>query len=251
MRQSSTQRAAGAFLGGLSRDGLKAKAFRVLAMVLAAAVGAGPGVGRGDGRGVCRAGGCSAVGARPGPAGGAGPRSPPPGRRSAARGRRRGPRQRLGPRVGSSPRGVQGSAVEEPCPLLRSFCTESSGFGWLRSPKNPERRETNRLTVTSRTPSATAICRCFQPSCFRCQARIRRHSRKSDGSKCSGSMPYYRAQKLSVVLQRSVLPRQKSFASLHILTRRASEGSEALPSLARRVRMSFFGARVISRSVRR
>ena len=43
----------------------------------------------------------------------------------------------------------------------------------------------------------------------------------------------------------SVLPRQESFASLHILTRRASEGSEALPSLARRVRMSFFGARVI------
>jgi len=42
-----------------------------------------------------------------------------------------------------------------------------------------------------------------------------------------------------------VLPRQGSFASLHILTRRASEGSEALPSLARRVRMSFFGARVI------
>jgi hypothetical protein len=40
-------------------------------------------------------------------------------------------------------------------------------------------------------------------------------------------------------------PRQESFASLHILTRRASEGSEALPSLARRVRMSFFGARVI------
>src|SRR5208282_634582 len=33
--------------------------------------------------------------------------------------------------------------------------------------------------------------------------------------------------------------------SAHILTRRASEGSEALPSLARRVRMSFFGARVI------
>ena len=50
----------------------------------------------------------------------------------------------------------------------------------------------------------------FQPSCFRCQARIRRHSRKSDGSKCSGSMSYYRAQKLSVVLQRSVC--RKSFA---------------------------------------
>ena len=33
---------------------------------------------------------------------------------------------------------------------------------------------------------------------------------------------------------------------MHILTRRASEGSEALPSLARRVRMSFFGARVIA-----
>ncbi len=43
-----------------------------------------------------------------------------------------------------------------------------------------------------------------------------------------------------------ILPRQESFASLHILTRRASEGSEALPSLARRVRMSFFGARVIA-----
>ncbi len=43
----------------------------------------------------------------------------------------------------------------------------------------------------------------------------------------------------------ALLPRQESFASLHILTRRASEGSEALPSLARRVRMSFFGARVI------
>jgi len=43
----------------------------------------------------------------------------------------------------------------------------------------------------------------------------------------------------------TLLPRQESFASLHILTRRASEGSEAFPSLARRVRMSFFGARVI------
>ena len=38
-------------------------------------------------------------------------------------------------------------------------------------------------------------------------------------------------------------------SSLHILTRRASEGSEALPSLARRVRMSFFGARVIDPQV--
>ena len=46
-----------------------------------------------------------------------------------------------------------------------------------------------------------------------------------------------------------LLPRQESFASLHILTRRASEGSEALPSLARRVRMSFFGARVIFQAV--
>jgi hypothetical protein len=46
-----------------------------------------------------------------------------------------------------------------------------------------------------------------------------------------------------------LLSRQESFASLHILTRRASEGSEALPSLARRVRMSFFGARVIIREL--
>ena len=40
--------------------------------------------------------------------------------------------------------------------------------------------------------------------------------------------------------QNDILPRQESFASLHILTRRASEGSEALPSLAHWVRMSFF-----------
>ena len=50
---------------------------------------------------------------------------------------------------------------------------------------------------------------------------------------------------LTDVYTGSILPRQESFASLHILTRRASEGSEALPSLARRVRMSFFGAKVI------
>ena len=50
----------------------------------------------------------------------------------------------------------------------------------------------------------------------------------------------------SILAVTSILPRQESFASLHILTRRASEGSEALPSLARRVRMSFFGARVIA-----
>ena len=47
-----------------------------------------------------------------------------------------------------------------------------------------------------------------------------------------------------------ILPRQESFASLHILTRCASEGSEALPSLARRVSMSFFGARVIRSAFR-
>ena len=58
-----------------------------------------------------------------------------------------------------------------------------------------------------------------------------------------------RTPRTSTILQLAdldVLPRQESFASLHILTRRASEGSEALPSLARRVSMSFFGARVIS-----
>src|SRR5262249_41133063 len=37
-----------------------------------------------------------------------------------------------------------------PYPLLRGFCTEGSGLGWLRSPENPERQETNRLTVTWR-----------------------------------------------------------------------------------------------------
>ena len=54
---------------------------------------------------------------------------------------------------------------------------------------------------------------------------------------------------LSSGLLSILLPRQESFASLHILTRRASEGSEALPSLAGRVRMSFFGARVIIASL--
>ena len=53
---------------------------------------------------------------------------------------------------------------------------------------------------------------------------------------------------VALVSHELILPRQESFASLHILTRRASEGSEALPSLARRVRMSFFGARVIDRT---
>src|SRR5271157_4922689 len=53
---------------------------------------------------------------------------------------------------------------------------------------------------------------------------------------------------VALVSHELILPRQESFASLHILTRRASEGSEALPSLARRVRMSFFGARVIART---
>jgi hypothetical protein len=67
------------------------------------------GVGRGADGGPGRAGGCPAVGARPGPAGGAGRHSPPPGRRSVAQERRRGPRGRLGPQVGSCSRGVRGS----------------------------------------------------------------------------------------------------------------------------------------------
>src|SRR5271157_2346239 len=54
-----------------------------------------------------------------------------------------------------------------------------------------------------------------------------------------------RARRVGSGSNKVILPRQESFASLHILTRRASEGSEALPSLACRVRMSFFGARVI------
>src|SRR5208337_2411720 len=54
-----------------------------------------------------------------------------------------------------------------------------------------------------------------------------------------------RARRVGSGSNKVILPWQESFASLHILTRRASEGSEALPSLARRVRMSFFGARVI------
>ena len=42
---------------------------------------------------------------------------------------------------------------------------------------------------------------------------------------------------------RGITPARK-FRILAHTNRRASEGSEALPSLARRVRMSFFGARV-------
>ena len=60
----------------------------------------------------------------------------------------------------------------------------------------------------------------------------------------------WRRQPQGIPNEPTILPRQESFASLHILTRRASEGSEALPSLARRVRMSFFGARVIILSPR-
>src|SRR5208337_625896 len=48
------------------------------------------------------------------------------------------------------------------------------------------------------------------------------------------------------LLCRLYYPGKKVSHPYHILTRRASEGSEALPSLARRVSMSFFGARVIS-----
>ena len=62
---------------------------------------------------------------------------------------------------------------------------------------------------------------------------------------CSWLHTNRRATTRLLLRRTEFLPRQESFASLHILTRRASEGSEALPSLARRVRMSFFGARVI------
>ena len=47
-----------------------------------------------------------------------------------------------------------------------------------------------------------------------------------------------------------ILPRQESFASLHILTRRASEGAEALPSLGTSGSYELLGARVY-RSVSR
>ncbi len=78
------------------------------------------------------------------------------------------------------------------------------------------------------------------------------HAARSDGRGARGRRPAWsRGTGLDRVLAAAwsrglLLPRQESFASLHILTRRASEGSEALPSLARRVRMSFFGARVIA-----
>ena len=47
------------------------------------------------------------------------------------------------------------------------------------------------------------------------------------------------------VIEGSYYPGKKVPHPAKIPTRRASEGSEALPSLARRVNMSFFGAGVI------
>ncbi len=76
------------------------KASGVLAIFLALAVGKRAlKVRRGDGARVCRDGGCSGVGARPGPARGAGPSAPPPSRRSIAQERRRRPSKRIGPPV--------------------------------------------------------------------------------------------------------------------------------------------------------
>ena len=62
-------------------------------------------------------------------------------------------------------------------------------------------------------------------------------------------VPHCQSTEGSTVPCGAITPARK-FASLHILTRRASEGSEALPSLARRVSTSFFGARVIPRWAR-
>ena len=76
-------------------------------------------------------------------------------------------------------------------------------------------------------------------------SRVKPAQRPSCFSLATGSRS--RASSNRAARSNALLPRQESFASLHILTRCASEGSEALPSLARRVRMSFFGARVIER----
>ena len=84
----------------------------------------------------------------------------------------------------------------------------------------------------------TAFCRMLEEARNRLRAKEREpHPRVTEDIYTNGPLNSYETDVL--------LPRQESFASLHILTRRASEGSEALPSLARRVRMSFFGARVI------
>src|SRR5271166_5271485 len=78
--------------------------------------------------------------------------------------------------------------------------------------------------------------------------RLHDHQVRGDARSCTFAIspPVEGIRRVKLPGTAYLLPRQESFASLHILTRRASEGSEALPSLARRVRMSFLGARVIT-----
>ena len=87
--------------------------------------------------------------------------------------------------------------VGDESPLIRSEFG-GTAVGCASSAAGPSLRAVaiHRLTAPSVTPRATAICRCFQPSCFRCQARIRRHSRQSEGRRAQSPCPIIRAEKL-------------------------------------------------------
>ena len=128
------------------------------------------------------------------------------------------------------------SAVVLPIPgspsRMRQFLSATSG-SWISSG----------LRVLRNSPSGSS--KNPQESMRKCPSRLHQYRSVRAAWRCSLPKSHLtKCARLSYPYAR-ILPRQESFASLHILTRRASEGSEALPSLARRVRMSFFGARVI------
>src|SRR5690349_22212200 len=69
----------------------------------------------------------------------------------------------------------------------------------------PRARASQRLTVSSEAPRASAMSRWDQPCCFRCNARNLRHSRQSSGKKSDGATPvFYESESLTAIAQRSV-----------------------------------------------
>ena len=111
-----------------------------------------------------------------------------------------------------------------------------------RASREPERPRRFHRSFQMGRPEPTTLA--LASWCARTGGR-RPFSEGATAPVCSWLHTNWRAPPRLLLRRTEFLPRQESFASLHILTRRASEGSEALPSLARRVRMSFFGARVI------
>src|SRR5262249_24074192 len=70
-------------------------------------------------------------------------------------------------------------------------------------------RASQRLTLTSETPRASARSRGYQPCCFRCNARNLRHSRQSSGMKSSAfTRSFNQGKSLTFFARRSVRPLQ-------------------------------------------